>query len=45
MAHANANEATTEIDKDLSAMVRAGCRASDAEALREAVHTLFCASV
>jgi predicted HTH domain antitoxin len=41
MTHANVDEATTEVDKDLSAIVRAGCFASEAEALREAVHTLF----
>ena len=41
MVHAHSNTATTEIDKDLSAMVRAGCFASEAEAVREAVHTLF----
>ena len=38
MVRAHSNTATTEIDKDLAAMVRAGCFASEAEAVREAVH-------
>jgi predicted HTH domain antitoxin len=41
MVPAHSNMATTEIDKDLAAMVRAGCFASEAEAVREAVHTLL----
>jgi predicted HTH domain antitoxin len=41
MERAHSNTATTETDKDLAAMVRAGCFASEAEALREAVHTLL----
>ena len=41
MVRAHSNTATTEIDKDLAAMVRAGCFASEAEAVREAVLTLL----
>ena len=41
MVRAHSKTATTEIDKDLAAMVRAGCFASEAEAVREAVHTLL----
>ena len=41
MVRAHSNTETTEIDKDLAAMVRAGCFASEAEAVREAVHTLL----
>jgi len=41
MARANTHEATREIDKELSAVVRAGCFASKEEALREAVQMLF----
>jgi len=41
MAEARTNHATIEIDKELSAVVRAGCFVSEEEALREAVQTLF----
>jgi predicted HTH domain antitoxin len=41
MAQARTNEIKTETDKELSAVVRAGCFASEEEALREAVQTLF----
>jgi predicted HTH domain antitoxin len=41
MARAKTNDAMIEIDKELSAIVRAGCFANKEEALREAMQTLF----
>src|SRR5262245_50339318 len=41
MVRAHSHTATTEIDKGLAAIVRAGCFASEAEAVRKAVHTLL----
>jgi predicted HTH domain antitoxin len=41
MARAKTNDATREIDQELSAVVRAGCFASEEEARREAAQTLF----
>jgi hypothetical protein len=41
MADTKTIDATMEIDRELSAVVRAGCFASEEEALREAVQTLF----
>jgi predicted HTH domain antitoxin len=41
MAYDQTNEATIEIDPELSAIVRAGCFANKEEAMREAVQTLF----
>lgn len=41
MAHSQIDDATMEIDKELSAVVRAGCFASKEEAVREAVQTMF----
>jgi len=41
MAHVKTDDAAMGIDEGLSAVVRAGCFASEEEALREAVETLF----
>ena len=41
MASAVMNEMKSETDQELSAIVRAGCFDSEAEALREAVQTLL----
>lgn len=41
MAYVKTPEMARDVDKELSAVVRAGCFASPEEALREAVQTLF----
>ncbi len=41
MARSKTDDATMEIDQELSAIVRAGCFTSEEEARREAVQTLF----
>ncbi len=41
MALSQTKPAPPEVDQELSAIVRAGCFASEADALREAVQTLF----
>ena len=41
MALSQNNAASPEVDKELSAVVRAGCFASEEDAVREAVQTLF----
>jgi predicted HTH domain antitoxin len=41
MAHPQAKEASLETAKELTAIVRAGCFASEKEAMREAVQVLF----
>ena len=41
MTHTQTNDLTREINKELEAIVRAGCFASEEEALREAVQVLF----
>src|SRR5438105_13154066 len=41
MAHTQAGEACVETAKELTAIVRAGCFASEEEAMREAMQVLF----